>query len=118
MGEHDWTDEDAFLAWQQYRQGRVVKNEEAFRRHNRRRKTLEREAVGDDEAAPFVCECGTADCVTAILLSAEEYDQAHITSEHFTVAPGHVFPEFETVVDEHADYWVIKKIAHARQPSG
>jgi hypothetical protein len=113
-----WHGDDAFRAWQRLRGERVVKNERAFRGYNRRREDLERQAVDDDEPVPFVCECGTAECHKAISLSVRDYDRAHESADHYTVAPGHVFPEFEQVVGEEPAYWVVRKFGRPRAPSG
>jgi hypothetical protein len=51
--------------WESVRRDRLVKNELAFRDHNNRRAGVEEQAGDDvdDELVPFVCECGSADCI-------------------------------------------------------
>jgi len=55
------------------RRDRLVKNELAFRDYNNRRVEVEQQAVAvdgvEDELVPFVCECGSADCIGALLVT-------------------------------------------------
>ena len=60
--------------WESVRRDRLVKNELAFRDYNNRRVALEQQAVAIepdvvDEAVPFLCECGDADCVGALTVT-------------------------------------------------
>jgi 5-bromo-4-chloroindolyl phosphate hydrolysis protein len=100
--------------WESVRRERLVKNELAFRDYNNRRVALEQQAVAIepdvvDEAVPFVCECGDADCAGALTLTVEEYEAAHSTPNRFTVKPGHLYEEAEFVTEQHDRYWVVEK---------
>jgi hypothetical protein len=88
---------------------RIVKNELAFRDHNERRQRLERDAVAEDELIPFVCECGDGDCIAVLNLTATEYEQIHDDRLHFAVVPGHIYPAYETLMDEADRYWLVRK---------
>jgi hypothetical protein len=109
MGEDRYQGDDVFLEWQKERARRVEKNEAAFRAYNERRKEFEKPALSADEPTPFICECADTDCWGALELSAGEFEEAHAVADHFSVLPGHVMPEFETVVDQHDRYWVVEK---------
>jgi hypothetical protein len=100
--------------WVSVRRDRLVKNELAFRDYNNRRVALEQQAVAIepdvvDEAVPFVCECGAADCAGALTITVEEYEAAHSTPNRFTVKPGHLYEEAEFVTEQHVRYWVVEK---------
>jgi hypothetical protein len=97
-------------AWDDTRQSRLVKNEEAARAYNSRRAAIE-EAAGaeDEEPLPFLCECGDRDCVATVVLSLDEFVDAHRPSNQFVVRPGHVYPEVERVVADRDDYWLVQK---------
>jgi hypothetical protein len=62
-----------------------------------------------DEAVPFVCECGNADCASALTVTVNEYETAHSTPNRFTVKPGHVYKDVEFVTEQYDHYWVVEK---------
>jgi hypothetical protein len=102
-------------SWDAVRRDRLVKNEMAFRDYNNRRVEIEQRAVAidephqDDEAAPFVCECGNADCIGALMVTVDEYESAHSAPDRFIVKPEHVYPDVEHVLERHDHYWVVEK---------
>jgi hypothetical protein len=100
--------------WEAGRRDRLVKNELAFRDYNNRRVQIEQRAVavddkGEDEVVPFVCECGDADCIGALLVTVDEYEAAHSTPDRFIVKPEHVYPDVEHVFEQYEHYWVVEK---------
>jgi hypothetical protein len=109
MSDDRYQAEDAFQEWQKQRARRVVKNEQAFRAYNERRERFERPTLVDGETAPFVCECADDSCWGTLELTPDEFEAAHGEDDHFTVLPGHVMPEFETVTDRREHYWVVAK---------
>jgi hypothetical protein len=109
MSEDRFQGDDAFLEWQKERARRVEKNEESFRAHNERREQFEKPALSSGESAPFVCECADVGCWGVMELTVYEFEDAHERDDHFSVLPGHVMPEFETVVEQHDHYWVVMK---------
>jgi hypothetical protein len=109
MGEERYQTDDTFLQWQKERAQRVEKNEQTFRAYNERRQEFEKPALASDESAPFVCECADTACWGVMELSADEFERAHNADDHFSVLPGHVMPEFETVVEQYDHYWVVEK---------
>ena len=109
MGEEDFQGDDVFLEFQKERARRVEKNEQTFRVHNGRREQFEEGLLGEDELAPFICECADTSCWAAMELTVEEFDAAHASENHYSVLPGHVMPEFERVVKRHGRYWIVAK---------
>jgi hypothetical protein len=109
LGEEDFQGDDAFLEFQKERARRVEKNEQTFRAYNERREQFEKAVLGEDELAPFVCECADTSCWAVMALSVEEFEAAHDCENHYSVVPGHVMPEFERVVERHDRYWIVAK---------
>ena len=96
--------------------GRVAKNEGLFREVNERILELE-ERFGEREPAEsrlgFVCECSRSECTSRIELTTDEYREVRRKPTRFVVAPGHVDPDHERVVDERERYAVVEKFGLA-----
>ena len=92
-----------------WRERRIAKNETSFRDINERLEQGLRQVRHTPDLLEFVCECGDRECETLISLSLEEYEAVRSDSRRFAIAPGHVFPEVERVVDERDRYLVIEK---------
>jgi hypothetical protein len=107
--------------WETVRRDRLVKNELAFRDHNNRRVGLEQQIVSaedaDDEAVPFLCECGSADCIGALMVTIPEYEAAHSTPNRFIVKTGHIYPDVEFVAERYPHYWVVEKLPGEMPPN-
>jgi hypothetical protein len=98
--------------WAAVRRERLVKNEMAFRDYNNRRAEIEQQGADDnqeDEVAPFVCECGNADCIGALMVTVAQYEMAHSAPDRFLVKPGHVYHDVEHVIERHDNYWIVEK---------
>jgi hypothetical protein len=98
------------------REQRVVKNELEFRAYNERREQLERGI--SEEPLPFVCECGDEDCIRALSATGEAWERAHSRDDQFIVLPGHVFPEYERVIQREERHWVVQKFVHPSDALG
>jgi hypothetical protein len=61
----------------------------------------------------FVCECADDQCMERITVTLAEYEDLRRFPTHFFVKPGHVFREFERVVQETAGYTVVEKFGEA-----
>ena len=100
---------------------RLVENEALFREVNERIRGI---ATTLHSPGPFgfQCECSNRDCETRIDLSIEEYEAVRAQSDRFLVAPGHVFPDIERVVERYDHFEVVDKdddleaLARARDP--
>lgn len=84
---------------------RLAHNEEVFRAVN--------EEVSDAHAgegrSAFVCECADRECTERVLLTPGEYRSVRADPRRFAVAPGHVVPDLEEVVEHHGAYDVVEK---------
>jgi hypothetical protein len=83
--------------WNAVRRERLLKNEMAFRDYNNRRVKIEQRAVAADEHplgedAPFVCECGNADCIGALMVTVRQYETADRQRTRATTAQSSRFP--------------------------
>jgi hypothetical protein len=92
------------------REKRVAYNEAKAREINEQKSEwLDR---GHDSLS-FNCECWQDDCSERIRLSEEEWEKARAKPSRFAVAPEHVAGEFEAVLEEHPDFWLIEKKGEA-----
>ena len=72
------------------------------------------EQVAEDAAHPeFLCECADTNCVAVLELSIAEYEAIRRSPVQFPIKPGHDYPEFERVVEEHERYAVVEKFGEA-----
>jgi hypothetical protein len=91
---------------------RVGFNEATFRAVN------EGIARGDgDPSGPervgIRCECARLGCTAIVEVSRAEYEGVRGHGRRFLVAPGHVVPETEEVVERHGGYEVVEKHGEA-----
>ena len=68
---------------------------------------------GDPERVGFRCECARLGCTTILEIPPSEYEAVRAHGRRFIVAPGHVVPETESVVDRHESYEVVEKHGEA-----
>jgi hypothetical protein len=95
------------------RQMRVAINQSAFREVNESLEKLNRDFSQVIPVGDFVCECADTGCTARIGLTIAEYEQVRSVPTHFAVRHGHVVPEAERVVEEHAGYTVVEKFEAA-----
>jgi hypothetical protein len=93
---------------------RIAENESLYRDANERIAARAEEA-GPAARIPFICECFARTCEERLLLTIDEYDRAHANPAQFVVARGHVdgCADIEVVVEEHADYVIVRKRGEA-----
>ena len=91
------------------RELRIGENEVLYREVNERVSDLSDQFGITVETIDFVCECGRLDCSEPIRLTAAEYAHVREDGATFAIKPGHQFPEAETVVEEHENYFVVHK---------
>jgi hypothetical protein len=60
------------------------------RAYNHRRWEFEKDVLGIDERAPFLCECNDPDCCRVLSLTMLEYESAHLHDGWCVVVPEHV----------------------------
>jgi hypothetical protein len=90
---------------------RAARNEALFREVNERIEELH-DQLESRGTADFVCECADATCAQQITVPLATYERVRKDPHLFVVAPGHVRPEIEHVVDEKADGFVIVRKDH------
>jgi hypothetical protein len=88
---------------------RIGMNEAVFRDVNERITDVASAFNMTSEPLDLICECGDASCVARISLTRAEYEQLRADSHLFAVAPGHVAPDVEEVVETHSGYEVVRK---------
>jgi hypothetical protein len=92
------------------RQQRVAKNEALFRQVNERIEDVN-EALGVDEPADFLCECGDDNCTAPVSLTLAKYEQVRSNPTHFVIAPGHEIIDVERVIEQYDDFAVVEKFS-------
>jgi hypothetical protein len=93
---------------------RVARNQSLFRAVNEQIEAANetfRLRLGD--RVDFVCECADDQCMERITVTLAEYEDLRRFPTHFFVKPGHVFREFERVVQETGGYTVVEKFGEA-----
>jgi hypothetical protein len=93
---------------------KAARNQALCREVNERIESLA-DTAGDLQ---LLCECADLECTETISLSVAEYEHIRSSSVRFPVAVGHVYPEFETIVEENERYVVVQKIGKAAEVSG
>jgi hypothetical protein len=91
------------------REERIGMNEAVFRNVNERIQDVASTFNLGSEPLDLVCECGDAACVERISLNRDEYEEIRSDAHLFAVAPGHVAPGVEEVVDTRRGYEIVRK---------
>lgn len=91
------------------REERIGLNEAVFREVNERIEDLAQGFELGSQPLDLICECGDASCVQRIHMTHAEFEELRSESHHFAVAPGHVFPEAESVVAQRKGYEIVSK---------
>lgn len=107
------------------RRARVGANEAVFRQVNERIEELNESFETFTETFKVVCECGDAECLDQITITATAYNDVRADAALFIVVPGHADAQVEAVVDNNDDYEVVRKregpqkrIVEATDPRG
>jgi hypothetical protein len=88
------------------REERIAYNEDWSRQLNERKaEWLENGYM----AAGFRCECWETNCAERIRLSGTDWRKVRSRDNRFVVAPGHISADVETVIEEHAGFWIVDK---------
>jgi hypothetical protein len=61
------------------------------------------------ESFDAVCECADIGCFAPIALPSDEFERIRSQIRRFVVAPGHVFPDLEVIVERHEAFQVVEK---------
>ena len=94
------------------REERMILNQQAFRYSNERLRDLVIDAgTTDHRHVSFFCECADETCRESLKATLDEFEDAHPTSEHYFILPGHLTIDGETSVEENGRYEVVTKEA-------
>jgi hypothetical protein len=89
------------------RSARLAQNETIFRAGNER---IDAIVPIEADAAPYMCECGNADCFETVELTHAEYEAVRSSPTRFFVAPGHEdIGAGEIVVEDLGRYTIVEK---------
>jgi hypothetical protein len=88
----------------------MILKQERFRYANERLRNL---LVGagqtDHRHVPFFCECADDGCEGRLKATLDEFDDAHVTSQHFFILPGHLTLGDEDAIEQNGRYEVVTK---------
>jgi hypothetical protein len=92
------------------KQERMQENQEGFRYANERLRDL---VIGsgttDHRHVAFFCECADGDCYGRLNATLDEFEEAHLISQHYFILPGHQRMDGEEAVEENGRYEVVTK---------
>jgi hypothetical protein len=89
------------------RSARLAENETIFRAGNER---IDAILGSESGAAPYLCECGNANCFESVPLTHAEYEAVRSHPARFFVASGHEdLTAGEVVVEELSRYTIVEK---------
>jgi hypothetical protein len=92
------------------REERMLESQETFRYANERLREL---VVGagttDHRHIAFLCECADGDCHGRLNATLDEFEDAHLTSQHYFILPGHPTMESEEAIEQNGRYEVVTK---------
>ena len=66
--------------------------------------------LGEFDSLEILCECGNADCTEPLRVTVSEYERVRQEPTDFFVAPGHMIPAIEKVVDTRQNFEVVRKL--------
>jgi hypothetical protein len=93
---------------------KIFENEQLFEQANRKVTTAAGRLSPNDFPEDFVlelyCECANKVCQERFTIAFDEYVKAKKEKlNSFTVLPEHYLPEFERLVKQTLNYWIIVK---------
>jgi hypothetical protein len=91
---------------------RVGRNQALFRDVNEQIESTN-ERFGISERHEFICECADLECTDRVSLTLGEYEEIRRVPTHFIVAAGHVYPQYERVIQQIDQYQVVEKFGEA-----
>jgi hypothetical protein len=93
---------------------RIARNQALFRSVNEQiEATNEKFSVSIGDRVDFVCECADDRCMERIAVTLDRYEDLRRYPTHFIVLAGHVYPEFERVVEQVDGYVIVEKFGEA-----
>lgn len=92
---------------------RVARNQTLFRAVNEEIESTHETFGIPSERVKFVCECPDLHCTDRVTLTLADYENIRRTPTRFIVRAGHVYPEFEKIVDRLDGCQVVEKLGEA-----
>lgn len=90
----------------------MLESQEQFRHANERlRDLLVGAGTTDHRHVPFFCECADGGCQAKLHATLGEFEEAHLTSQHYFILPGHLTMDGEDAIEENGRYEVVTKEA-------
>jgi 5-bromo-4-chloroindolyl phosphate hydrolysis protein len=89
---------------------RAAQNQSLFRDVNEQLQDLASTFQEVSGTTVFACECADLACVDQIQMTVDEYEAVRSDPNRFAVAPGHVYPDVENVLQETERFVVVAKI--------
>ena len=92
---------------------RAAENQSLYRSVNERIKQLNAalgEVAPDGDSYEWLCECADTDCTFRVSATLDEYEGVRENPRTFIVAPRHLYPEVERVLDENSRFVIVEKL--------
>jgi len=64
-----------------------------------------------DSSVGFLCECGRDDCVAVVPITLEGFDEIARRTNRFVVAPDHLLPDADRLVEAHDGFAIVEPLA-------
>ena len=94
------------------REDRQRGNQDAFRDANQRLgHSIDSVVARDHRHVGFFCECADGGCLDRLPATLDEFEEAHVTSNHYFILPGHLTMRGEEAVEQNGRYEVVTKEA-------
>ena len=88
----------------------MVENQDRFRYANERLRSLVVDAgTTDHRHVPFFCECADEECEEKLNATLDEFEEAHLTSQHYFILPEHLTIDGEEATEQNGRYEVVTK---------
>lgn len=88
----------------------MLENQQTFRYANERlRELLIDSGTTDHRHVPFFCECADEICSGRLNATIDEFEEAHVTSQHYFILPWHSRMDGEDAIEENGRYEVVTK---------
>lgn len=88
---------------------KIGENEALYRAINEKIEDLNAAFGMVTESMGIVCECGQLECTEQIELDIPTYERVRADPTLFVALPGHEIPEFESIVEPHDAFNIIRK---------
>lgn len=92
---------------------RAAENQSLYRSVNEQIEQLNA-ALGavapNGDSYEWICECANTTCTLRISATLEEYEGVRNNPRTFIIAPGHLYPQVERVLNNNSRFMIVEKI--------